>query len=203
MNENLRDRIMRKLAVLSDERGYQILDYVEFLESRYAERASEAPSIFQRFTEAVEDRMRAGRVSAATIAETVGLMTRAIGVLNGVAAAGKSVASDIVGAATRPAGSAAAAHPSPAPAAPSAAPPATPSEAAPGATAAGPAPVTAPGVMPGTASGAPPGTTAATPTVGASQRPAETTSGATTGAASGAPPAPVAFTPQPPGEQPT
>ena len=39
MNEHLRDRILRKLETLSDERGYQVLDYVEFLESRYAERA--------------------------------------------------------------------------------------------------------------------------------------------------------------------
>ena len=40
MNEHLRDRILRKLETLSDERGYQVLDYVEFLESRYAERQS-------------------------------------------------------------------------------------------------------------------------------------------------------------------
>jgi len=38
MNEHLRDRILRKMETLSDERGYQVLDYVEFLESRYAER---------------------------------------------------------------------------------------------------------------------------------------------------------------------
>ena len=40
MNEHLRDRILRKLESLSDERGYQVLDYAEFLESRYAERES-------------------------------------------------------------------------------------------------------------------------------------------------------------------
>ena len=40
MNEHLRDRILRKLETLSDERGYQVLDYAEFLESRYAERES-------------------------------------------------------------------------------------------------------------------------------------------------------------------
>ena len=28
MNEHLRDRILRKLETLSDERGYQVLDYV-------------------------------------------------------------------------------------------------------------------------------------------------------------------------------
>src|SRR5215208_5035044 len=102
MNPNLRDRILRKLESLSDERAYQVLDYVEFIESKYAERQNPPPNVFQRFAETVEDRLRAGRVSAATISEAMGLMNRAVSVLNGVAAAGKSVANDIVTAA-RPA----------------------------------------------------------------------------------------------------
>ena len=102
MNEHLRERIMRKLDTLSDERGYQILDYVEFLESRYAERTPSGATAFTRFTEAVEDRLRAGKVSATTIAEAMNLMNRAAGVLNGALAAGRSVANDIVSATTRP-----------------------------------------------------------------------------------------------------
>src|SRR5581483_7066347 len=101
MNEHLRDRILRKLEALSDERGYQVLDYVEFLESKYAERTAQAPNVFQRFAEGVEDSLRAGRVSASTIAETMGLLSKAMGVLAGVAAAGKSVASDVMEAAAR------------------------------------------------------------------------------------------------------
>jgi len=100
MNQFLRDRILRKLDTLSDERLYQVLDYVEFLESKYAERQNPATNVFQRFAETVEDRLRAGRVSAATISETMNLMNKAMGVLSGVAAAGKSVANDIVGAAS-------------------------------------------------------------------------------------------------------
>ena len=92
----LRDRILRKLETLSNERLYQVLDYVEFLESRYAERQPSPASVFQRFTEGLEDTMRAGRLSADTIAQTMGIMNRAMGVLSGVAAAGKSVASDVV-----------------------------------------------------------------------------------------------------------
>jgi hypothetical protein len=106
MNEHLRERILRKLDTLTDERGYQILDYVEFLESRYAERQASGASAFTRFTEAVEDRLRAGKVSATTIAEAMNLMNRASGVLNGALAAGRSVANDIVSATTRPGGSA-------------------------------------------------------------------------------------------------
>ena len=102
MNEFLRDRIMRRLDGLPDDRLYQVLDFVEFLESKYADRQSPAANVFTKFAETVEDRLRAGRVSASTISETMNLMSKAMGVLNGVAAAGKSVASDIVGAAARP-----------------------------------------------------------------------------------------------------
>jgi len=75
MNEHLRDRILRKLETLSDERGYQVLDYVEFLESRYAERPSPNASVFTRFTEAIEDKLRAGKVSASAIAEPCATIT--------------------------------------------------------------------------------------------------------------------------------
>ena len=71
MNDHLRERINRKLDALTDERGYQVLDYVEFLESKYAERQAPQGNAFTRFTEAVEDRLRAGKVSAAAIAEMV------------------------------------------------------------------------------------------------------------------------------------
>jgi hypothetical protein len=104
MNDLLRDRILRKLNALSDERLYQVLDYVEFLESRYAERQAPPASVFSRFAEGVEDTLRAGRVSASTVAETMGFLNKAMGVLNGVAAAGKSVANAVVGAAQKVAG---------------------------------------------------------------------------------------------------
>lgn len=96
MNEHLRDRILRKLETLSDERGYQVLDYVEFLESRYAERQSANANAFTKFTEAIEDKLRAGKVSASAIAETVGFMNRAASVLNNAIETGKSVATDLV-----------------------------------------------------------------------------------------------------------
>ncbi len=96
MNEHLRDRILRKIEALSDERAYQVLDYVEFLESKYAQRSSPSASTFTRFTEAIEDQLRAGRVSASAIAETVGFMNRAANVLNSALETGKSMASELV-----------------------------------------------------------------------------------------------------------
>ena len=99
MNQPLRDRIARRLESLPDERLYQVLDYVEFLESKYAQR--QAPqNLFTRFQEGLEDTLRAGKVSTSAISETMGFMSKAMGVLSGVAAAGRSVATDIVGAAT-------------------------------------------------------------------------------------------------------
>jgi hypothetical protein len=101
MNEYLRDRILRKLETLSDERLYQVLDYVDFLEAKYTERPGQTQNVFQRFAESVEGKLRAGQVSATTVAETMKYMNKAMGVLTGVAAAGRSVASDIVDAARR------------------------------------------------------------------------------------------------------
>ena len=107
MNAYLRDKMLQKLETLSDERGYQVLDYVDFLESKYAERAATAGAAaaatnpLSRFADAVEERLRAGKVSASTIAETMGFMSKAVGVLTGAAAAGKSVASDLMSATTR------------------------------------------------------------------------------------------------------
>jgi hypothetical protein len=38
MNDLLKQRILRSLEALPEERAYQILDYIEFLESKYGER---------------------------------------------------------------------------------------------------------------------------------------------------------------------
>jgi hypothetical protein len=97
MHEILKDRILRRLEALPEDRQYQVLDYLEFLESKYAQRQAPGPNVFQRFAEGVEDTLRAGNVSAATVAEAMGFMSKAMGVLSGVAAAGKSVADDLAG----------------------------------------------------------------------------------------------------------
>jgi len=104
MNPYLRDKLLQKLETMADERGYQLLDYAEFLESKYAERqpaGAASANPLTRFADAVEEKLRAGRVSATTIAETMNLMNKAVGVLNGAAAAGKSVASDLMSATSR------------------------------------------------------------------------------------------------------
>lgn len=99
----LRDRLLAKFDSLTDERAFQVLDYVEFLESKYSrlEAPSGAAGLIAKLQETVEDGLRAGKVSASSVAETLGFMQKAVGVLNGVAAAGQSVANDLAGAANR------------------------------------------------------------------------------------------------------
>ena len=96
MNDILRERLIRKLDTLSEDRIYQILDYIDFLESKYAPKPSTAPNPLKRFAEGVEDTLRAGKMSAGVIGGTMSVMNRAVGVLTDVANAGKSVATEIV-----------------------------------------------------------------------------------------------------------
>jgi len=101
MNDLLKQRIARMLDNLGDERGYQILDYIEFLDSKYAER-SRPGGIFARLTETVEDTMRAGKLPIQAISGTMGLMDSAAKVMKGLAAAGQAVVEEAVKAAETP-----------------------------------------------------------------------------------------------------
>ena len=98
MNDLLKQRIARLLESLSDERGYQILDYIEFLDSKYAERGR-AGGLFARITETVEDTMRAGKLPIQAISGTMGIVDGAAKVMKGLAAAGQAVVDEAVKAA--------------------------------------------------------------------------------------------------------
>jgi hypothetical protein len=97
MNEFLKKRIDRKLEALPDERVYQVLDYLEFLESKYGTQTADAPTAYQRLAETVEDTLRAGRVSASVMKGTMDAMSAAGRMMSGLAAAGKSVVDTVSG----------------------------------------------------------------------------------------------------------
>jgi hypothetical protein len=101
MNDLLKQRIIRLLDAANDERGYQILDYVEFLNSKYAER-SEADGILSKITATVENTMRAGKLPIQAITGTMGLMDSAAKVMKGLAAAGQAVVEEAVKAVESP-----------------------------------------------------------------------------------------------------
>src|SRR5437660_254695 len=74
---------------LPEDKAYLVLDYVEFLESKYAERpAGAAP--FQRVAETLEDTLRAGRVPVNIIRGTMDAVGKAGKILEKFAAAGKA-----------------------------------------------------------------------------------------------------------------
>ena len=98
MNDALKQRILRRLENLADDRGYQILDYVEFLESKYAERVAPT-NLFARVTETVEDVMRAGKLPVRAISGTMGLMDSASRMMKGVAAAAQAAVQEVAAAA--------------------------------------------------------------------------------------------------------
>lgn len=90
MDATLKERILRRLDNLSDERGYQLLDYVEFLVSKYAER-SNPNNFFSRLSDTVQDTMRAGKLPISAISGTVNILDGATKVMKGVAAAAQTV----------------------------------------------------------------------------------------------------------------
>lgn len=95
MNDILRERLIRKLDSLPDERVYQVFDYIDFLESRYSQRISTSPNRLQQLAEGMEDTLRAGKVAASAVAGTMSFVGKAVGAINSVASAGKSVATEI------------------------------------------------------------------------------------------------------------
>jgi len=94
MNEMLRKRIERHLENLTDEQGYQVLDFVEFLESKYG-TATRPPSTFERFTEGVEDSLRAGRIPGVAIRETMQAVDSASRLMQRLSEAGRGAVEEL------------------------------------------------------------------------------------------------------------
>ena len=103
MHDVLRQRLLRKIESLPDEQIYQVLDFIEFLESKYAEAPSVEASGLQKFAENLEDRLRRRAVSPATIREAFQLISSADRVLSGVSSAGKRILAELNEALERPA----------------------------------------------------------------------------------------------------
>ena len=95
MHDVLRQRLIRKIETLPDEQIYQVLDYIEFLESKYADAADLEASGLQKFAEGLEDKMRRRAVSPNTIREAFQLISAADRVLSGVSSAGKQILNEL------------------------------------------------------------------------------------------------------------
>ncbi len=95
MHDVLRQRLMRKLESLPEEQIYQVLDYIEFIESKYGGDLANEASGLQRFAERVEDKMREKAMSPATIREAFKVISAADKVLSTVSKAGKQLMDEI------------------------------------------------------------------------------------------------------------
>jgi len=91
MEDVTRKRIMRKLEGLPEEQLYQVLDYIEFLELKYARQLARKPDPFQQFAERVEDQMRVRSLAPKAMRGTMKLMSTAGRVLDGVRELGRDL----------------------------------------------------------------------------------------------------------------
>lgn len=98
MHDVLRNRLIRKLESLPEDQVYQVLDYIEFLESKYAPDLSAETSGLQSFAEKIEDQLRKRTVSPSSLREAFQLISAADKVLSNVAKAGKDLLGDLNGA---------------------------------------------------------------------------------------------------------
>jgi len=95
VHDVLRQRLLRKIESLPDEQIYQVLDFIEFLESKYADTVPVESSGLQKFAEGLEDRLRKKAVSPGTIREAFQLISAADRVLSSVSSAGRQILADL------------------------------------------------------------------------------------------------------------
>jgi hypothetical protein len=95
MHDALRQRLLRKIESLPDEQIYQVLDFIEFLESKYSQATPVEASGLQKFAENLENKLRRKAVSPSTIREAFQFISAADRVLSGVSSAGKQILSEL------------------------------------------------------------------------------------------------------------
>ena len=95
MHDGLRNRLVRQIEGLPDEQIYQVLDYIEFLASKYNRAPQREPNTVQRFTEKLEDRMRMQGLAYGTIKGALGIMGTAGKVVSGLSEASRSVIREV------------------------------------------------------------------------------------------------------------
>jgi hypothetical protein len=97
MHDVLRTRLLRKIESLPEEQVYQVLDYIEFLESKYARDLSAEASGLQSFAEKLEDQLRRRTVSPSSLREAFQLISAADRVLANISTVGKELLGELNG----------------------------------------------------------------------------------------------------------
>lgn len=91
MQDVTRKRLLRRLETLPEEQVYQVLDFIEFIEAKYAREAARRPDAFQQFAERVEDQMRVRSLAPRAMRGTMRVMSTAGKVLDGVRDLGRGL----------------------------------------------------------------------------------------------------------------
>ncbi len=94
MNEILRAKIIRQLDGLTDEVGRQLLDYLEFLESKY-NRSRRSVSSLKRVAETVEEKLGGAELGEMASRGAAQMVEAAGRLMSGLAAASRTVAEEL------------------------------------------------------------------------------------------------------------
>ncbi len=98
MHDVLRSRLMRRIESLPEAQVYQVLDYIEFLESKYGVDDPERPAGgLQRLAENIEDRIRKRSISPSNLREAFQVLAAADRAMDGVARAGRQILDELSG----------------------------------------------------------------------------------------------------------
>ncbi len=97
MHDVLRARLLRKIESLPEEQVYQVLDYIEFLESKYSKESPSEASGLQSFAEKVEDQLRRRTLSPSSLREAFQLIAAADKILSNVSHAGRELLGELNG----------------------------------------------------------------------------------------------------------
>lgn len=96
MHDVLRTRVMRKLESLPEGQLYAVLDYIDFLESKYAaDGESKRAGGLQRLAEGLEEGLRKRAFNPSNLREAFQVIAAADRALSGVTAAGRRVLGEL------------------------------------------------------------------------------------------------------------
>lgn len=98
MHDVLRARVMRKIESLPEAQVYAVLDYIDFLESKYAptDKKKRAGGL-QRLAEGIEDGLRKRAFNPSNLREAFQVIAAADRALSGVAEAGRQILGEMSG----------------------------------------------------------------------------------------------------------
>lgn len=95
MHDVLRSRVLRKIESLPENQVYQVLDFIEFLESKYAPDLKAQTTGLQRLAEGLEDQLRKRAFNPSNLREAFQLIAAADRALSSVAQAGRQLLGDV------------------------------------------------------------------------------------------------------------